>query len=93
MATLEWDLKDPQEIDDFTVDWTRFLGSDTISTSAFDLPIPVGLVIMSDNFTASASIVRLSGGTAGGVGQVHCRITTARGRTLEQTVQLKIAEL
>lgn len=81
--------KDPDDILDYSIDWTRELDGDTISTSVW--VVPSGLT---DQNTSSASSTKttvwLSGGTDGTSYNVRNRITTAAGRTLDQTVTLNV---
>jgi hypothetical protein len=92
--SLKWPFKDPDEILDYTIDWGgsaelpgRTFG-DTILTATFT--VPVGLVKNSESHTISTATVWLSGGTVGATYEILCRITTAGGRTMDQTSKLSI---
>lgn len=106
-----WPVKDPDEVLDYDVDWTRRLydegelaladagtppetPSDTIATSTFVLPDQVGsdnpLVADSTENTTTRTKVWLSGGVIGQSYEIVNRIVTAGGRTMDQTVKLKI---
>lgn len=89
MALLYIAPKDPDEVLDYQVDWSARLGTDTISTSTFSLVSASGLTIDSESNTDTVSTVWLSAGTIG-TAEILCRITTAGGRTMDQTVKLKI---
>lgn len=89
---LSWPSKDPDEVLDYEIDWSKWLDGDTIRTSVFDLATPAGLNIDNQAKTATTSTVWLSGGTDGQLAQVHCRITTTGGRTRDATITLNIAE-
>ena len=81
--------KDPDETLDYIVDWSARLGADdTISTSAFT--VPAGLTKDSDDNTTTTATVWLSGGTLGETYEILNRVTTAGGRTYDQTLKLKI---
>lgn len=88
---LSWPSKDPDEVLDYELDWSKWLDGDTIQTSLFDLAIPAGLNIDNQAKTATTSTIWLSGGTDGQLALVHCRITTTGGRTRDTTVAINIA--
>lgn len=85
---LKWPYKDPDEVLDYEIDWTSRLGGDTIVTSTWT--VPTGVTKNSDTFTGSTTIVWLSGGTEPKTYGILNRITTAGGRTMDQTVDLTI---
>lgn len=87
---LAWPFKDPDEILDYRINWVARLGVDTIVTSTFSVAVGAGLVVDSNSFTDTITTVWLSGGTLGVTYQVLNRITTLGGRTMDQTVKLKI---
>lgn len=90
MAALQWPDKDPNEVLDYVLDWSAVLApGDTISTSAWIVPAEV----TKDSDTASddATTIWLSGGAVGQYLFTN-RITTAGGRTFDQTVGLDIRE-
>lgn len=89
---LAWPPKDSNEVLDYEVDWTERLSGDTISTSTFTLIKAAGLVINSQSFTDTSSKVWLRDGTTGEKAQILCRITTAGGRTMDQTIALLITD-
>lgn len=85
-----WPSKDPDEVLDFTVDWSARLDGDTISTSAWT--VPLGITAGVDTKTASTTTLWLSGGTLGSTYDIVNRIVTAGGRTMDQNLRLTIAE-
>lgn len=91
-------LHDPEAILDYTVDWSDWLGADTISTVTWTLPtIPeggVGIVKESQASTATSATIWISAqaGTAGSSYVVECKITTAAGRTDERSFTLRVVE-
>lgn len=89
MAFLIWPFKDPDEVLDYQVDWVKRLDGDTISTSTFFIESGT-VVIDSDSNTTTETAVFLSGGTIDGENLVTNRIVTAGGRTMDQTMKLKI---
>lgn len=89
---LTWDDKDTADVADYAIDWTAFLGADTIATSVWSVPAGSGLAVNSSTNTTTLATVWLSGGTAG-VYPVTNRITTAGGRTYERSATLTVGEL
>lgn len=85
---LAWDSKDPDEVLDYVLNWSARLGSDTITTSTWT--VPDGITMDSDSETTTATTIWLSGGTEGQSYDILNRIVTAGGRTMDQTVKLKI---
>lgn len=82
--------KDPSAMLDYGVDWTPFLGDDTISTSTWT--VPTGITSSNESQTSTTTTIWLSGGTAGAVYALINRITTAAGRTDERTLRVKIED-
>ena len=86
--------KDPDAVWDFNIDWATnwMVTDDTVSTSTWT--VPAGITKDSDTFTAAGvTTVWLSGG--GAVDTIHKlenRITTAGGRTEDQTIHVKMRE-
>lgn len=83
--------KDPDEVLDFTIDWSDWLPSgDTISTSAWT--VPSGITEDSKSNDTTKTWIFLSGGTDGTEYKLTNTITTAGGRTAQRTIQIKVAE-
>lgn len=89
MAFLSWPPKDPDEVLDYQIDWTKRLDGDTILTSTFIIDTGT-VVIDSDSNTTTVTTVFLSGGTIGDTDIITNRVTTAGLRTMDQSVKLKI---
>lgn len=85
---LSWPNKDAQEELDYQVDFTSLLAGDTIATVTWT--VPAGLTLESQSNTPTVATVWLSGGSDGISYTVVCTITTAGGRTFEQSVKIKI---
>ncbi len=84
-------IKDPNAILDFGLDWSPWLGADTIATSVWTLP--AGITQQSASNTTTTTTIWLSGGTAGTKYLVTNRITTAGGRTDDRTMTINVKEL
>ena len=79
--------KDPDSIENFTVDWTQALDGDTIATSSWIVPSGVTQVAASN--TTVLATIKLSGGTLGNTYAVINRITTTTsGETLDETLYI-----
>ena len=85
---LKWPDKDPDEVLDYQIDWTDRLAGDTIASSAWT--VPSGLTKESDSNTTTTTTVWLSSGTLAEDYEVLNRITTTGGRTMDQTVKLRV---
>jgi hypothetical protein len=82
--------KDPNAVLDYSVDWNRWLNTDTIAASEWI--VPTGLTKVSDTNTTKAATVWLSGGAAGQSYTVTNRITTAGGRAEDRSFIVKVEE-
>lgn len=84
-----WPFKAPAEILDYAVDWSqRLAAGDKITESDFTLP--PGIVATKSSNTDTLTEVWISEGEAGQVYPVQNRIRTAAGRTMDQTIKLKV---
>jgi len=88
MAKRWDDPKDPDEVLDYVVDWIKPLAGDTILTSTWTLP--EGITGSQESMTDTTTTIWLTGGTAGKDYGLVNRITTAGGRTREQTCTLRV---
>lgn len=79
-------LKDPDATLDYAVDWSGWLGSDTIGTSTWTTALPNGTASIS----GGTALVWLTGGTPGVFYTVANKIVTAAGRTDERTFVVKV---
>jgi len=86
--SYKWPFKDPDEQLDYSVDWSRFLGTDTINsvqwyiedsngtkTAAGAGNTVNGLTIAGQTNTTTVASVILSNGTANTTYKIHCAIT------------------
>ena len=81
-------VKDPNAILDYSIDWTEWLSTDTISNVSWT--VPAGITSPSASNTTKIATVWLSGGTAGQSYDLLCRITTAGGRTDDRTITITV---
>lgn len=87
----QWDpVKDPNEIKDYSLDWTDMLeGGDTLISSEWSVTSGDNLTILTEPFTDTHTIVWLSGGEVGSYVLLN-RVETFGGRTYDQSVKLKV---
>lgn len=83
--------KDPDAVLDYYVDWSNWLGSDTIVASQWEVDDP-GLEIDTHSYTTTKAAVWLSGGVDGDVYQVTNQITTAEGRKDNRSITIQCKE-
>jgi len=83
-------VKDPAAELDYTVDWTKWLAGDTISTSSWT--VPTGLTKITDSKTTKTATIWLKGGTVGTEYTVTNKIVTAAGRTDERSFTITIED-
>jgi hypothetical protein len=101
----KWPDKDKDEIVDFSIDWSRFLGADTISGVTWfindgdgvkeelsDNETVFGLRFIQDSNTTTVSTARFADGTNNVRYTVTCRIITAQGLQYERAVFLRVRE-
>ena len=87
---ITFPFKDPDEVLDYVLDWTARLGLDTISSSTWTTPTPASITLATATLTSFTTTVWLSGGTLGSAYQFTNRIETLGGRTMDQSVKIKI---
>jgi len=88
-----WPPKDPNDILDYDIDWSRRLDAgETITNAGFVQVNDAGLTILTTSFTDSVAKVWLSGGTGGMTAELTCTINTSAGRQMDKTVPLVIAD-
>lgn len=84
--------KDPDAVLDYTFDWATYLEdiSDTISSK--EIVVDTGITCDSSTISGSTVIAWISGGIAGMIYRVTCRITTAAGRIDDRSIYIAIKE-
>jgi hypothetical protein len=87
---IERRYKDPDESVNFGIDWSDYLGSDTITGSSWI--VPAGITQASASFTDTQATIKLSGGTLGSIYRVTNRITTSAGETVDHSIDIEIIE-
>jgi len=100
----KWPDLDPNEIQAYSVDWSRFLNTgDTISSVEWRVNGVVtgsygtteNLTLVQPTNTSTVATVRITGGNVGTKYKISCRITTAgsnSGLVYERSIFLTIRE-
>lgn len=86
---LNWPSKDPDEVLDYSLNWANALGTDTIQTSSWAIS-DSSLVENHSTNTSSLTVIWLEDGTLNQTYTVTNTITTAGGRTFQQSVSIRI---
>ena len=82
--------KDPDAVLDYTIDWSDWLDSDTISTSTWT--VASGITKDSDTNTTTTATIWLSSGTAGTQYTVINHIITAAGREDDRSIYIMVED-
>lgn len=91
MAVLATVEKDPSAILVYTIRWAGWLeAGDTIDTGAVVWTVPTGVASITESATTTTTSIKLSGGTAGQVYLVRCKVTTVGGLTDTRTLQMMV---
>lgn len=80
--------KDPAAVLDYTIDWSRWLAGDTITSASWTVPAGITQTLATND--GSSATVWLSGGTAGTSYTVKGLINTQAGRTDERSILIKV---
>lgn len=83
-----WPAKDPDEELDYEIDWSPRVGTDAIATSTWI--VPTGITSADGSNDDTTTTIWLSGGTVGTTYTLTNRIVTDAGRTMDQSVKIKI---
>lgn len=103
--SFKWANKDPDETLDYSVDWSRFLGTATISVvtwyvdnaSGVKTAIPAGVTVngiqnISQTNTNTVATINLGSGTLNTEYKFYCRIEDSTGSIAERVIKLRIKE-
>ena len=103
--SYKWPDKDKDELLDYSIDWSRFLGSDVVSgvtwyiddaagtkTEVNNTDVVDGLQIVQGTNTTTVATIRLSLGTNNKRYKITCKVTTLGGLQYERSVFLRVKE-
>jgi len=102
---LKWPPKDPDETLDFSVDWSRYLDGDTITSVVWycvdengvkqrfnDTQTINGLQRASASNTDTVAVLQLALGTVNTMYHIYCQITTSGLVTTERKINLRVRQ-
>lgn len=90
--------KDPYGLLDYSLDWTNYLGSDTINTAEINIETIAGdaaPLAKSGSYTVSGNTIltqKITGGTPGNIYNVEWKITTTNGLQDSRNFRIKVLE-
>ena len=103
--SFRWPNKDPDETIDYSVDWSRFIDTATITSvrwyvdnsSSVKTLLPAsgvvnGLQNVSQTISNGTTTIYLALGTANTEYKIYCQITDNSGLTAERVIRLRIKE-
>ena len=103
--SFRWPNKDPDELLDYSIDWSRFIGTATISSAVWYVEdsagvktlIAAGAVVngiqnVSQTISSAITTINISLGTNNTEYKFTCRITDSTGSIAERAVRLRIKE-
>lgn len=104
--SYRWPNKDPNEVLDYSIDWSRFLvGGATVASVAWFIdnesgnkvsfePVAVvnGLQPVSVTNTTTVTTIYLGLGTLNKTYKLYCQMTDTQGRTAERTVTISVKD-
>lgn len=103
--SFKWANKDPDEVLDYSVDWSRFLGNATISTVTWSVDnaddvktlIGSGAVVngiqnVSQTNTSTVATINLGLGTLNQEYKFYCLIQDSTGSIAERVIKIRIKE-
>ena len=103
--SFRWTNKDKDEVLDYSVDWSRWLGAATISSVSWFVDnasgvktaftngsVVNGLQNVTATNTNTVATINLGLGTNNIEYKIYCRITDSTGSIAERTVKLRIKE-
>lgn len=88
-------IKDPDEVLDYQINWAvRLDVNDIVTVSDWLEPTPDTLTIDDERLSEDGKVttVWFSGGVVGTTYKITNRVVTVAGRTMDQTIKVKIKE-
>lgn len=103
--SFKWPNKDPDEVLDYSVDWSRWLNGASISSVTWSVDDSSGVKTTIANGQTVNGIQRVSSSISGGVTTIHlglgtankeykfyCRISDSTGSIAERVIKLYVKE-
>jgi hypothetical protein len=102
--SMKWPNKDPDEVLDYSIDWSRFLGSATISSYVWFVddadgvktqlsdsgPLVNGIQLVSSTSTNTVTTAYIGSGVDNRQYKFTCQITDTNGLVVERSVRLRV---
>jgi hypothetical protein len=102
---FRWPTKDPDEVLDYSVDWSRFLGTATLASTTWFVDnadgvktligataVVNGIQNVSQTFTDTVATINLGLGDLNKDYKFYCQIADSTGSTAERVIRLRIKE-
>lgn len=83
-------VKDPDATLDYSIDWSLWLGTDTISASTWVADSGITIVSASESFDTTSTRLFVSGGAPGEKYTLTNQITTAGGKVDERSIEIRV---
>ena len=103
--SFRWPNKDPDETLDYSVDWSRYLGSASITSVTWYVDnatgtktlIPAGAVVngiqnVAQTISGKVATINLGLGTNNTEYKFYCNISDSTGTVTERTIKLRVKE-
>jgi hypothetical protein len=103
--SFRWPNKDPDELLDYSVDWSRFLDGATITTCVWSVDDSTGtktaitagntvngIQNVAQTIAGAVTTINLGLGTNNTEYKIYCRITDDTGNIAERVVRLRVKE-
>jgi hypothetical protein len=104
--SLKWPNKDPDDVLDYSVDWSRFLGIETIGSVAWSIldadgveqawtapNIVNGLQLVSETKNTTVATIQIGMGTNNTTYDIFCEVTLSPSNsTAKRKIKIKVQE-
>jgi hypothetical protein len=103
--SFRWPNKDPDEVLDYSVDWSRWLSGATITSvvwyvddsSGVKTALPASAVVngiqnVGQTISSGVATINLGSGTNNTEYKVYCKMTDNSGNVAERVIRLRIKE-
>lgn len=93
IEVLETFEKQPNDVQDYDINYTRYLRGLSDTPQSFEVVVPTGITLVASSLTGNVVKVWLSGGTAGAKYKITTRLTTVGGRVKEAEITIHVKEV
>ena len=92
MPILETFQKQPADVQDYDIDFTKWLAGFSDTGMSLVVQVDTGITLTSQEFANGVAKVWLSGGSSGTSYKVTARLSTVGGRVKEVEIRIKVKE-